>query len=270
MDYDMRNLAPTVSALLGVRPPGGAEVGPVCEIVSHLLTTQRLAMVVIDAFGVATWENARGFCPTINALGANHCMAIRSVLPAITPVNFATMVTGASPQSHTIRARTEELKLETLFHILRSEGRLTAAVGRALSTVGILLARFPDLRGVAESNEDKEVLELGLAILRERQPDYLLLQFLAVDATGHKHGPFSPDSVQAVAQTDALLRILARQLADQHYCLLLLADHGQHTASPDERRPGHLGAHSGGVTEDVQVPLVWASSQELEGIARAW
>jgi predicted AlkP superfamily pyrophosphatase or phosphodiesterase len=268
MDYDMRNLAPTVSALLGVRPPGDAEVGSVCEIMSHLMPAQRLAMVVIDAFGMATWENARGLCPTVNALAANHCLDIRSVLPAITPVNFATMVTGASPQSHTIRARTEELKLETLFHVLRSEGKLTAAVGRALSTVGILLARFADFRGVAESNEDREVLELGLAILREHQPDYFLLQFLAVDATGHKHGPFSPESVQAVAQTDAHLHVLIKQLADQHYCLLLLADHGQHTASTEEQRPGHLGAHSGRVTEDVLVPLIWACSQELERIAQ--
>jgi acyl-CoA thioester hydrolase len=176
-------------------------------------------MVVIDAFGLATWEYARDRCPTVNALATDRRLTIHSVLPAITPVNFATMVTGASPQSHSIRARTERLELETLFHVFQSEGRPTAAVGRALSTVGILLTPFADFKGVAESNEDGEVLDLGLRILRENEPDYFLLQFLAVDSASHRYGPFGPDSAQSVAETDAHLRVLIGQLAVQDYCL---------------------------------------------------
>jgi predicted AlkP superfamily pyrophosphatase or phosphodiesterase len=228
---------------------------------------QRLAMVVLDAFGLATWDYARDRCPTVNALAATgFWTTIRSVLPAITPVNFATMVTGASPRSHSIRARTERLEMETLFHVLRSEGRSSAAVGRALSTVGILLTPFAELRGVAESNEDSEVLSMGLGILQESEPDYLLLQFLAVDAASHQHGPFSPENALAVADTDAHLRALIGQLAAQDYGLLLLADHGQHTAPDEQRRPGHVGIHDGTVEEDVQVPLIWANSAELRGL----
>jgi predicted AlkP superfamily pyrophosphatase or phosphodiesterase len=270
MRHDMRNLAATVAALLSVRPPAGAEAGPIPQIVAHLGPVQRLAMVVIDAFGLATWDYARDHCPTVNALAADCWLTIRSVLPAITPVNFATMVTGASPQSHSIRARTDRLELETLFHVLQSEGRSAAAVGRALSTVGILLAPFAELRGVAESNEDGEVLDLGLRILGENEPDYLLLQFLAVDSASHRHGPFTRDNAQAVAETDARLRVLISQLALQDYGLLLLADHGQHTASPEKQRPGHLGTHDGSVEEDVQVPLIWASPAQLRGMQQKW
>jgi len=266
MYHDMRSLAPTAAALLRVRPPVGAEVDPIPQIVAHLQPVERLAVVVIDAFGLATWDYVRDHCPTVNALAADSRLIIRSVLPAITPVNFATMVTGASPRSHAIRARTDRLELETLFDVLRSEGRSTAAVGRALSTVGILLAPFAEFRGVAGSNEDREVLDLGLGILRENEPGYLLLQFLAVDSASHRYGPFSPDNAQAVAETDARLRVLIGQLGAQDYGLLLLADHGQHTASPDEQRPGHVGTHDGTVEEDMQVPLIWANSAELRGI----
>jgi predicted AlkP superfamily pyrophosphatase or phosphodiesterase len=265
MPYDMRNLAPTAAAVLGVRPPAGAEAGPISEIVVHLEPVQRLAMVVIDAFGLATWDYTRDYCPTVKALAAERWLTIQSVLPAVTPVNFATMVTGASPRSHSIRARTERLELETLFHVLQSEGRPTAAVGRALSTVGILLTPFADSRGVAESNEDGEVLDLGLRILRDGEPGYFLLQFLAVDSASHRYGPFSPENAQAAAETDAHLRVLIEQLAAQDYGLLLLADHGQHTASPENQRPGHIGTHDGSVEEDVQVPLIWASPAELRG-----
>lgn len=264
MPNDMRNLAPTVAALLGVRPPAGAEVGPISEIVAHLGPVQRLAMVVVDAFGLATWDYTRDLCPTVNALAAERWLTIHSVLPAITPVNFATMVTGASPRSHSIRARTERLELETLFHVLQQEGRPTAAVGRALSTVGILLTPFADSRGVAESNQDGEVLDLGLRILREDEPDYLLLQFLAVDSASHRYGPFSPENAQAAAETDTHLRVLMEQLAAQDYSLLLLADHGQHTAPLDKRRAGHIGIHDGSMEEDVEVPLIWASPVELQ------
>ena len=270
MHHDMRALAPTVAALLKVRPPAGSEVGTVPEVVNHLGLVERLAMVVIDAFGLATWDYARDHCPTVNALAANHLLPIYSVLPAITPVNFATMATGASPQVHSIRARTDRLELETLFDVLRAEGRSTAAVGRALSTVGILLAPFADTGGVAESNEDREVLDLGLKILREDKPDYLLLQFLAVDAASHRHGPFSPRNAQAVAETEARLRVLIGQLAAQEYALLLLADHGQHTSSLKEQRPGHIGTHDGTVEEDVRVPLIWASPVGLREVVQKW
>ena len=266
MIYDMRALAPTVAALLGVRPPAGAEVGPIPQVVAHLVSVRRLAMVVIDAFGIVTWDYARDRCPTVNALAADHWLTIHSVLPAITPVNFATMVTGASPQAHGIHARTDRLELETLFDVLRAEGRPTAAVGRALSTVGILLTPLADLRGVAESNEDVEVLDLGLKILREDAPDYLLLQFLDVDSASHRHGPFSPGNAQAVAETDARLRALVGQLAAQEYGLLLLADHGQHTAPSEEQRPGHIGTHDGTVEEDVWVPLIWAAPADLSQV----
>jgi len=268
MQHDMRTLAPSAAALLEVRPLAGAEVGPIPEVVAHLEPVQRLAMVVIDAFGLATWDYARDRCPMVNALAADHLLIIHSVLPAVTPVNFTTMVTGASPRAHSIRARTDRLEVETLFDILRAEGRPTAAVGRALSTVGIPLAPFADVRGVAESNEDREVLDLGLKILRENEPDYLLLQFLAVDAASHRHGPFSPGNAQAVTETDARLRALIGQLAAREYTLLLLADHGQHTASPEEQRPGHIGTHDGTVEEDVRVPLIWASPAELREVAQ--
>lgn len=56
------------------------------------------------------------------------------------------------------------------------------------------------------------------------------------------------------------------ELARKDYALLLLADHGQHPALAEERRPGHLGTHDGSVKEDLAVPLVWATS---EGIRRA-
>lgn len=268
MPHDMRTLAPTVAALLEVRPPAGAEVRPIPQVVARLGPVQRLAMVVIDAFGMATWDYARDRCPTVNALAANHLLTIHSVLPSITPVNFATMVTGASPQAHGIRARTERLELETLFHVLRTEGRSTAAVGRALSTVGILLSPFADLRGVAESNEDREVLDLGLNILIDHEPAYLLLQFLAVDSASHRHGPFSPANAQAVAETDARLRALIGQLVAQEYGLLLLADHGQHTTPSEAQQPGHIGTHGDAVGEDVRVPLIWASPAELREVVQ--
>lgn len=267
MHHDMRTLAPTVATLLTMRPPAGAEVGPIPDVVAHVGSVERLMMVVIDAFGLATWDYARDRCPTFNALASNHRLTIYSVLPAVTPVNFATMVTGASPQAHGIRARTDRLELETLFDVLRAEARRTATVGRVLSTVGILLAPFADLKGVAESNEDGEVLELSLKILRESEPDYLLLQFLAVDAASHRHGPFSPANAQAVVETDARLRALVGQLAAQEYALLLLADHGQHAASPEEQQPEHIGTHDGTVQEDVRVPLIWAKPAELREVA---
>jgi len=117
-EYDMRSVAPTICIVLGVRPPASNEVEAIEEVVETMGAVERLAVVVIDAFGASTWAATRMEVPTFNALANRHLLHIRSLMPTITPVNFATMLTGAHPDNHMIRDRTERLTLETVFEVL--------------------------------------------------------------------------------------------------------------------------------------------------------
>ena len=119
---DMRSVAPTVCAILGLRPPRSSEAEPLLEVVESMGPSGRLAVVVIAALGVSTWTNAKAETPYLNALATRRLLRLRSVMPTVTPVNFATMLTGARPSIHTIRDRTEPLGLETIFDVLREKG----------------------------------------------------------------------------------------------------------------------------------------------------
>jgi predicted AlkP superfamily pyrophosphatase or phosphodiesterase len=265
VEYDMRFLAPTVCGLLGVRPPSAAETGPLEEVIGEMGPQERLAVVVIDAFGSSTWAAARQETPTFNALANRHLLHLRSVMPSITPVNFATMLTGAGPEAHSIRDRTEDLALETIFEVLRECGKVSATAARAVSSLGILISPHADRPGIAASNLDEEVKAIALGHLRSGV-DLLWVQLLDVDNTGHAHGPLSPRSVDACHRDDGHLREIAGAAYEEGYGLIVLADHGQHTVEAEDGV--RQGTHGTDMPEDVYVPLVWSRGDELMGSLR--
>ena len=257
---DMRSVAPTVCAILGLRTPRSSEAEPLLEVVESIGPSGRLAVVVIDALGISTWLNARTETPTLNALANRRLLHLRSVIPTITPVNFATMLTGASPLIHTIRDRTEELKHETIFDALREKMGSSATAARARSSLGILISLHADEPGNAESNTDEEVTRIALNALR-REVNLLWVQLLDVDDAGHAHGPQSSESVAAVKGADAHLREMALGAREGGYGLIVLADHGQHTAVDDGGKV--YGTHGTEMDDDVYVPLVWATPEDI-------
>lgn len=263
MIVNMTQLAPTISAILGARPPAGAAAQPVAEVVSDLAGCDRLAVVVIDALGLSTWASFPGTTPFLDRLSARHLATMRSVLPAITPVNFATMATGAMPEVHRVAVRTDSLAIETIFDVLRLAGKSSAVAARTRSTLGILLAHLADRSRLAADNLDESVLAKARHVLAEDRPDFLMVQSLDVDDASHARGPGSAEAGAAVTNSDRRLGALARDLAAGGYALIVLADHGQHLAEPIDNDPVHVGTHSGRVEEDVLVPFIWARPEDL-------
>jgi len=258
-EYGMISIAPTVSKLLGIRPPAQNAGVVIEEIVDDIGDQKRVAVIVLDAFGVATWRRYEDLTPNFNLLAHEHLLHVRSVLPSKTPVNFATIATGAPSDVHTIRDRAESLNIETIFHVLSEASMKSAAAARALSSVGILLSKFADYKCVAESNTDEELVQLGIKAICEASPEYVLMQMLDVDDIGHKFGLESDEIKEAMAAVDKHLGDLLPHLAEQGYCIMVLADHGAHQASGKA-------THDGSLEDDVIVPLAWRGNEYLREI----
>ena len=47
---------------------------------------------------------------------------------------------------------------------------------------------------------------------------------------------------------------------------MLLADHGMHLASGVLGENDQLGVHDGSVEEDLAIPLIWGSSEEIKQV----
>jgi predicted AlkP superfamily pyrophosphatase or phosphodiesterase len=256
--HDMTSVAPTVCMALTVRTPSSAEGSPIVEAAESLNRVDKLAVVVVDAFGVSTWEKVKDDTPFFNKLRGVNGAVIRSVMPSVTPVNFATMLTGASPETHGIRNREQPLGHETIFHVMRETGMISATAARAESSLGILISPHADKPGLAASNLDSEVTEIACRMINE-DVNLLWVQLLDVDDAGHSHGPHSLESREAAAKADANLRRILEAARIHGYSAIVLADHGQHPSSGGP----YKGVHGTDLPEDLYVPFLWTSNNEL-------
>ncbi len=255
-EYSMIDVAPTVSAILGLPAPAQARGAPIGEIVAGLAGSRRVAILAPDALGLFAWQRWQAEMPYLASLHARQSVTLRSVLPSITPVNFATMVTGTDQAGHGVRTYDDDFACETLFAVVRRAGGQSAGVGLAGYTGTRLLGRFADLCGNAGQGTDDDIADQVVALAGREGPLFLIAQLGRVDDTFHRYGLSSPEVVPMLRATDARLERLVARLCPLGYGVIILADHGQHDlATPTPQ--GLRGSHGSDSPEDCLVPCTW-------------
>ena len=254
----MTDVAPTIAALLGLPGPSASVGSALRPVVDDLGRPRGVAVLAPDAFGLFAWSLWKAEMPYLLSLHERRSLVLRSVMPSITPVNFAAMVTGTDVEGHGVRSFSDPFACETLFDVVRSAGGRSAAVGLAGYTGSELLGRHADLWGRVETMTDDAIVDRTLEIAEANGPDFLIVQLGRVDDVFHEHGPSSPAVLPMVRGTDARLERLVSTLRPLGYASIILADHGQH----DVEHPvegGHRGDHGTSSDEDCLVPCTWAS-----------
>lgn len=254
--YSMTSVAPTVSAVLGIPAPSGAIGKPIEAIVSALSHRDRVAIVAPDALGMFAWNLWKQEMPFLNSLHARHSIVLKSVLPSITPVNFACMVTGTDRDGHGIHSFRHDFACQTIFDVIRETGGTSAGVGFDGYTGSELLGRFADIRGNVPHGSDDAIAERVIAIARERSPQFIIAQLGRVDDVFHEHGPSSPEVAPMLRETDAYIRRIVEKIQPLGYGVIILSDHGQHDVI-DPLPEQHKGNHGGESDEDCLVPCTW-------------
>ncbi len=253
-EYSMTVIAPTVAAVLGWPAPREAGSETIAAAVEELRGVQRMAVVAPDALGLKPFEKWRTEMPFLTERHSQRSVVLRAIMPTITPVNFAAMVSGATREVHGIGAFTDNFTCETLFDIARARGAASAGIGQKGWTGSELLGRHADYWGKAESNTDAEVEQLTLDLATEHQPEFLIVQVGNTDEVFHRHGPSSPEVAPAVREMDARLRRITEGLLALGYGVILNADHGQH----DTETGGSHGTES---DEDALVGCTWVRGE---------
>ena len=251
----MTDVAPTVSAVLGLAAPSGAIGAPIDAVVTGLGGVARMAVVVPDGLGLHAWSLWQREMPFLRGLHAKHSLIISSVMPSITPVNFATMVTGADAAGHGVGSLHDDFTCETLFDVVRRTGGKSAGIGLEGYTGSELLGRFADIWGNCGRGTDDDIADTILEIADGAQPEFVIAQLGKVDDVFHQHGPSSASVVPMLQATDRRLKLLAEGLGRLGYGLLVLADHGHHDV--DEPSLGLKGTHGTDCPEDCLVPCTW-------------
>ena len=253
----MTSIAPTVSAILGLPAPASAIGSPIEEIVTGLAGAKRITVIAPDALGMFAWNLWKHEMPYLSSLHSRNSVVLRSVLPSITPVNFATMVTGTDRDGHGIHSRLHDFECQTLFDIIRASGGRSAGIGIHDYTGSALLGRFADICGNVGEGSDDDIADKIVEISGNGAPEFIIAQLGRVDDVFHEHGPSSPEVVPMLRETDTRLKRLVGNLKPLGYGVIILSDHGQHDV-PDAPPGEHKGNHGSDSDEDCLVPCTWA------------
>ena len=219
----------------------------------------RLLMLILDGFSPRHCTPA--LTPNLVALGEAGAWVRgggRSVLPAITYPNHATLVTGLLPQEHGIFANqvftedglkpAKEVGVSgTFLDAARAAGLDTAVVtgdAKILGVVGgercdrhwppggALPPGTPTVRGYAAD----AAAVAGLARVLDDGAEVVLCQLDNTDGVAHVHGPDSPEAMAQCADVDALVGGLVEGLRNgprwSETVVAVISDHSQVAADP--------------------------------------
>jgi predicted AlkP superfamily pyrophosphatase or phosphodiesterase len=256
MHWTMTDIAPTVCQILGVRSPSCSVGGAIDPIVADLNDAKKVAVLVPDALGLFAWNLWRQEMPYLSSLHEHRSLVVRSVMPSITPVNFATMVTGATHYRHRINTFNDTFVCETVFDVLRQVGKASAGVGLHGYTGCELMGRCADICGDAGHGTDDDIVRVALEIAQSQGPEFIIVQLGQVDDVFHEFGPSSPSVVPMLKGTDERIARMISALKPLGYGTIVVSDHGQHDV-PDAPKGEHRGTHGTNSDIDCQVPCTW-------------
>ena len=177
-------------------------------------------------------------------------LPLRTVMPSVTPVCFATMYTGAMPEVHGIRSYVKPVvRIDTLFDAMIRAGKKCAIVsteGDSLSH--IFLEREMDYFIYPTVDE---CTAKALALIEEDRHDFILLYNADYDSTMHRFAPESRESLDVLKKNIQVFDTIAKTIRAHwggHETLLGFApDHGCHEID------GGLGSHGLDMPEDLNI-----------------
>lgn len=219
----------------------------VAEITRQTLKkNQKVMIIYLDGFSYDCYQEAKelGRIPFMAGLKAEKAA---TVYPSITPVAFAAMVSGQTPNITGVQSRTDhQLACSSIFDMALAEGHKTFIAEGDKQIIELTgEAEFnPDLNGNGSTDD-----EVFAAAKNNMKADLLLVHFHGIDDTCHKYAPHSQEALAVIAKTDKLVMELCRMWDGQ---IVITADHGQHEVYEN----GKKGNHGDFLASDMFVPLL--------------
>jgi predicted AlkP superfamily pyrophosphatase or phosphodiesterase len=255
-EYSMTQILPTVIEILGLPLPTQSDTIVIQKIVDDLSGYKRMAIIATDGLGLFAWEQWDINMLFLRSMHNRNSIVIRSIMPSITPVNFAAMVTGAELSVHGVKYMDNTFTCETIFDVLRKKGKRSAGVGLEKYTGSNLLGRHADIWGNGGTGSDIDIEKIVIEITAKSTPEYLIAQLGIIDDVFHQYGPSSPLVVPMLKDTDSRLERLVKHLKNLDYGIIILSDHGQHDVH-DAGDGEYRGVHGTAGNEDCLVPCTW-------------
>lgn len=278
MPPDLTNVAATICKLMGVDTSAGiaaplAQVEAVAESQLNGSPVERLLVYAPDAIGKHLREPYGAEFDVVKRHAPLE-VELRSVVPSITPVCFASMFTGLPPAGHGIKGPVKPvLSCDTVFDMLIRAGRRVALIAPEGSSMSRIFAgRGPEhkpespwrpIPGIDSGpmhyvtvQYDAQVSVVALRLINENRFNVVVAYHMQYDDLLHLSGPFAPDTLLAfklhLASFDRLATAARAAWRNRPHGLCFTPDHGAHW---DEEK--QTGTHGTELPMDMDLVHFW-------------
>jgi predicted AlkP superfamily pyrophosphatase or phosphodiesterase len=201
-----------------------------------------------DAIGQTIHEKYPDYFTDIRRI-INHTEYLSSIYPSITPVCFASMFSGSSPDVHGIKkSERPVLKIDTIFDAMIRGKKKIAIIATRNSSIDLIF-RNRELDYYSEA-DDNEVIEKALANLHKY--DFIVLYNKEYDDCLHKTQPYSKECLSALTHYNQSYIKLVQAAQDTwkayNWLLAYAPDHGAHLNSIE-----NIGTHGKNIPEDMDL-----------------
>jgi hypothetical protein len=261
---DIRTLTPTICRLMGVEAPRNSILQAQENLIAALKRDgigkiQKCLIYAPDAIGLAIHEKYPEYFTGIRKI-IKHTEHLRSIYPSKTPICFASMFSGASPDIHGIKKPEKPvLKIDTIFDAMIRAGKRVAIITIQESSIDLIF-RNRKLDYYSEIY-DNQVLETTLANLHKY--DFLVVYNQEYDDTMHQTHPYSEESLKALAHHNEtyvkLWQAIRETWKEYSWLLAYTPDHGAHYDAAQNR-----GTHGENILEDMELLHHYSYSSPLK------
>ena len=247
-------VAATITGVAGIGAPMHAEpsVKMICSYAESVFAGKHASRVFMyhpDA--VALWLYQKYTAMFEKAvLQSNMQLPMRSVMPTVTPVCFASMYTGAMPDVHGINAYIKPtVKTDSVFDAYIRAGLkpvIVSTTGASLSR--IFLEREMDYF-IFDSHED--CTRKAVELITKDEHDLIVLYNGNYDTVMHRTGPESEEALNELRYNIDTYSMLIKQIEKSwhgHRTMIgFCPDHGCHEID------GNCGGHGLDMAEDMDI-----------------
>lgn len=219
---------------------------------------RRVIFLVIDGCRADRCRNPKDAqTPWLDHLAKSgvEVKGVRTMYPARTSVSFSSMMTGALPRVHGVTSNfaLRPVRVPTLFDALEREGKRGVLIG--IAHHHDIAHKNWNVHSVTSFVRNEDADELFFKVTRQvieaEDPDFLVVDLISVDQTGHMRGSLGADYRRAIEATDAQIRKFCEWLESRRFfddgVLFVTSDHGQGRG---------IGGHGYWGRGEVEVPFL--------------
>ena len=198
---DITSVTPTICKLMNIKQPAGSNVNVIESLIAkaqaeNISKIDKCLIFAPDAIGVHLYNKYSRLFDKVHE-SAPVRVPLYSMIPPKTPVCFASMFTGLTPQCHGINCYSKPvLKCDTIFDALIRADKKVAIVAVVNSSIDMIFRG----RNIAYFSEDydPQVTKKVIELLKADEHDVIVAYHQEYDDTLHKTELYSKDAIEAL------------------------------------------------------------------------